>query len=79
LRCLLSCLAHADVEYVAPAQNQVAEIRRRRVASVLGGSVQDYVHMTVAVDHLPPVLDIVLQSDRNVGVQLLDQEVQWLP
>ena len=69
---LLSCLVHTDVEYVASAQNEVTEVCCGRVASVLDGSVQDYVHVTVAVDHLPSVLDIVLQPDRNVGVQLLD-------
>ena len=69
---LLSCLAHTHVEYVASAQNEVTEVCRGRVASIFNGAVQDYVHVTVAVDHLTSVLDIVLQPDCNVGVQLLD-------
>lgn len=69
---LLSCLAHTHIEYVASAQNEVTEVCRGRVASIFNGSVQDYVHVTVAVDHLPSVLDIVLQPDRDVGVQFLD-------
>ena len=72
LNVLLSCLVRTDVEYVASSQNEVPEVCCGRVTSIFGGSVQDYVHVTVAVDHLSAVLDIVLQPDRNVGVQLLD-------
>ena len=35
--------------------------------------------MTVAVDHLAAVLDVILQSDRDVGVQLLDEKIQRFP
>jgi hypothetical protein len=76
---LLSCLAHTHVEYVTSTENEVSEVRSRRVASILGGPVQDYVHVTVAVDHSAAVFDIVLQPDRNVGVQLLHQKIQRLP
>ena len=34
--------------------------------------------MAVAVDHLAPILSIVLQLDGNVPVHLADEEVQWL-
>ena len=76
---LLSRLVNTNVEYVASAQNEVSEVCGRRVAPVLGRSVQYYVHMAVAVDHLAAVLDIILQSDGDVGVQLLYQKIQWLP
>jgi len=68
---LLTCLIYADVENVASTQDQVSEVCSGRIASVLGGSVKDYVHVTVAVDHLAAVLDVILQSDANVRVQLL--------
>lgn len=76
---LLSCLVNTNVEYVASTQNEVSEVCSRRVASIFRRSVQDYVHVAVAIDHLAAVLDVVLESDRNVGVQLLDQKVQRFP
>mgnify|MGYP007084753640 CR=1 FL=1 len=70
-------MVDTNVENVASTQDQVTEIRGRRVAAVFCCSVQDYVHVTVAVDHLAPVLDVVLQPDGDIRVQLLDEKVQW--
>ena len=71
----MSCLIYTYVEYVASTQNEISKVCARRVASVFGRSVQDDVHVAVAVYHLSSILDVVLQSDEDVSVQLLDQEV----
>lgn len=63
---LLSCLVNTDVEYVTSAQNEIPKIRCRRIASVLGRSVQDYVHVTIAVDHPAAIFYVILQSDSDV-------------
>jgi len=76
---LLPAVVHTNVQYVASTQNDVSEVCGGGVASILDCPIKNYVHVTVAVDHLPSVLDIVLQPDRDVGVQLLNQNVQWLP
>ena len=66
--CLLSALVHTNVQYVASAQNHISEICRGRIASVFDSPVQNYVHVAVAVDHLAAVLNVVLQSDDDIGV-----------
>ena len=78
LASLLSRLTDTHVEYVTSTQDEVSEVCSGRVAPVFGGSVQDYVHVAVAVDHLATVLDVIFQPDRDVGVQLLHKKVQRL-
>ena len=52
---------HANVEYVTAPYYQTSKVCRRITRSVLSGSVEYYVHMTVAVDHLSPIFSVVLQ------------------
>ncbi len=66
---------NADKEYVASSKDDVAEICCRCIVTVFGGSVQDDVHVAVAVHHLSSVFDIVLQFYVHVAIDLLDKEV----
>src|SRR6266516_174347 len=75
----LKCrLTHADVEYVASSNYQASIVRGRVAATVLSSSVEDDVHVAVAVDHLAPILSIVLQLYSHVPVHLADKKVQRL-
>jgi len=53
-------LAHADVEYVASSNYQASIVRGRVAAAILSRSVEDDVHVAVAVNHLAPIFSIVL-------------------
>src|SRR5207245_11341016 len=75
LRCRLT---HADVEYVASSNYQASIVRGRVAATVFSSSVEDDVHVAIAVNHLAPILSIVLQLDCHVAVHLADEKVEWL-
>ncbi len=70
--------AHAYEENVASSDYQAAVVCGWFAASVFSGSVEDYVHVAVAVDHLAPILSIVLKLHRYVAVHFTDEKVQWL-
>ncbi len=57
---LRSWWGYADVEHVASPNDQAAKVRRGVPATIFSGAVENYVHVAVAVDHLTPVLSIVL-------------------
>src|SRR5207247_8756586 len=75
LRCRLT---HADVEYVASSHYQASVVCSWVAAAILSRSVEDDVHVAVAVDHLAPILSIVLQLYSHVSVHLADAKVQRL-
>jgi len=77
MRLALLTRVHADVENIASPKDDVAVVLGRRVSSVLGCSFKDYVHVAVSINHAAAVLDIILQSDADLAVQLLYQEVEW--
>ena len=51
---------HANIEYVASAEDDVSVVGCRRVTPVFGRAIKDDVHVTIRLDHLAAVLDIVL-------------------
>jgi hypothetical protein len=62
-------LAHADVEDVTSSDDQTAEVCCGVSAAEFSSSVEDNVHVAVAVDHLSPVFCVVLQFYRYVTVE----------
>ena len=69
---------YSDVEDVASSNYQATIVRRCLSASVFSGPVENYVHVAVAIDHLAPILSIVLELDCHVAVHLADEKVQGL-
>ena len=76
---LLATLVDADIENVATSQNEIPKIGSWRIPSVLCGAVQYDVHMTVAVDHLAAVFDVILQPDADVRIEFLHEQIQRFP
>jgi len=63
---------YTNVEYVTAAKDYVSIVGGRRVTAILGCALKYDVHVTIGVDHAPPILDIVLQSNIDLGVELLN-------
>ena len=61
--CLLGWFSYADVEDVAAPDYQAAKVCGWVSSSVFSCSVQDDVHVAVAVDHFASVFCVILESD----------------
>ena len=68
---LLLFALNANIENVTAAQYHVAIVGSGGVASIFGGSLQNYIHVTVGVDHSSSIFNIVLQSNAYLAVQFL--------
>lgn len=70
-------LGYADVQDVTSSNDQASKVSRGISSSKFPGTVEDNVHVAVAIDHLSAILGVILQADRNVSLQLPHQKVQW--
>jgi len=68
---LLFAGLHANIENVASAKDNVAVVCGRRVTSVFCGSLKDYVHVTVRINHAATVFDIILEANTDLTIHLL--------
>jgi len=73
-------LASVDtyVEYVTAAKDYVSIVGGRGVTTILGCALKYDVHVTIGVDHASSILDIVLQSNIDLRVELLNEQIKRL-
>jgi hypothetical protein len=69
---------HGDVEDVASPNYEASIVGGCLASPILSGSIQDDVHVAIAVDHLAPIFSIVLELDCHVAVHFTDEKVKWL-
>ncbi len=69
---------YGDVEDVASSNYEASIVRGGLASTVLSSSIEDDVHVAVAVDHLAPIFSVVLELDCHVTVHFTDEKVQWL-
>jgi len=69
---------HSDVEDVAASNYQATIVGGRLASTILSRPIEDDVHVAIAVDHLAPILSIVLELDCHVTVHLADEKIQRL-
>ena len=63
---------YSDVEDVASSNYEASIVGGRLASPILSGSIEDDVHVAVAVDHLAPIFSIVLELDCYVAVHFAD-------
>jgi hypothetical protein len=68
---LLFARLHANIENIASPKDDIAVVRRRRVASVFSSSIKDYVHVTVGINHPTAVFNIILETNTDLAIQFL--------
>jgi len=61
IQALLSRPVDANIEDIAPSEDDVAEVGCQGVASVFCCAFKNYVHMAVAFYHFASILNVVLQ------------------
>jgi hypothetical protein len=69
---------YGDVEDVASSNYEASIVRGRLASTVLSSSIEDDVHVAVAVDHLAPIFTIILELDCHVTVHFADEKIEWL-
>jgi hypothetical protein len=66
----------AYVENVATAKDYVTVVGGWRVTAVFRGAFEYDVHVAVGVDHLPSVLNVVLESNVDFRVEFFHEQVE---
>jgi hypothetical protein len=77
-RILGSLLARFDayVENVAATKDNVSIVRSSRIATVLRGTFENDVHVTIGVDHSASIFDITLESNTDLSIELFNEQVE---
>jgi len=66
------------IEDVVASQQDVSVVCYQLIVSGFSCSFQEYVHVSIALDHFALILAAVLEHDRDSSVQLLDKHVERL-
>ena len=65
-----------NIENIVSTQQYVAIICEQLLFLAFGCSLQKYVHMTIALYHLPLVFATILEYNFNIALQLFYEDVQ---
>ena len=75
----MSRLCDTDKQDIISSNNNVTIVSCRLIVLVFSRTFKNYIHVIVTVYHLSPVLNMVLESDCNFLIYLLDQQIQRFP